>query len=94
MSSPADQSDKNAVRTKRSKGTGKPRVSRIQLRSHFLNRLEWYVDLRERCKKDPGCEEWKMKAVDWAIYSTFRDCEEQGIVNKAKALLDIDNKTE
>ncbi len=35
-----------------------------------------------------------MKAVDWAIYSTFRDCEEQGIVNKAKALLDIDNKPE
>ena len=94
MSLTADQSDKNAVRTKRSKATGKPRAGRIELRSHFLNRLEWYLNLRESCKKEPSCEEWKIKELDRAIYSTFRDCGEQGIVSKAKALLDIDNKTE
>lgn len=94
MASLPDKSKKNTVGTRKSRGTGKPRVSQTQLRSHFLSRLEWYLDLRERCKGDAHCEDWKIKAVDWAIYSTFRDCEEHGVVNKAKALLDIGDETE
>jgi len=53
--------------------------------------MEWYLDVRERCNLDPNCEDWMILAVESAIYSTYRDCEEQGIGEKAEILLYVDH---
>ncbi len=80
-------------KTSRSKGPrgrgGKSTLTRLQ--SHFLSRMEWYLDVREQCNLDPNCEDWMILAVESAIYSTYRDCEEQGIGEKAEILLYVDD---
>ncbi len=77
-------------KTAGSKGRGgKSTLTRLQ--SHFLRRMEWYLDVREQCNLDPNCEDWMILAVESAIYSTYRDCEEQGIGEKAEILLYVDH---
>ena len=62
-------------------------VTHTPLQTLFLSRLAWYNTLKRQYKADPACEEWKTKALDLAIYSTFRDCEDQGVLTEAKELL-------
>ena len=62
------------------------------LQAHFLNRLKELLALKERRYKGPPSEEWLTKAVDWAIYSSFRDCDAQGVIEKAKVLLKREHK--
>lgn len=87
-----DQSKNKTLKTKRTPGSDETVLPRVDLPNHFLKRMEWYLQLRDQCSKDEDCEEWKIRAVDRAIYSTFRDCEKQGILSKAKALIGSSEK--
>ena len=87
------KSKENTVSSKRS--TRRPtevKIANTAIQVHRIDRLKWYLALKEQCKRDSSCEEWQLKMVDRAIYSTFRDCEEQGLVDEAKALLQMSHE--
>jgi len=69
-----------------------PKPVYTALQSHHIDRLKWYLTLKEQCKQDTNYEEWRLKMVDWAVYSTFRDCEDQGLVDEAKAMLQLSHR--
>jgi hypothetical protein len=58
-----------------------------QLQTYMMDRLKGLLALHEQCKRDPGSEPWKLKMVNWGIYSALRDCEEQGVGAEAELLL-------
>ena len=57
------------------------------LQVHFLNRLERLLALKNSYETDPHREKWVMDAINRAIYSTLRDCIEQGVGEEAKAII-------
>lgn len=57
------------------------------LQAHFLNRLEQLLSRKEKGYEGPLSQDWIAKALDRAVYATFRDCESQGVIAEAKALL-------
>lgn len=57
------------------------------LQQHFLTRLERLVHLRELYRQHRGREDWLLRAINKAIYSTFMDCIAQGVGEEARAIL-------
>ena len=77
----------NTVSRKGPRSAREAKGTLTPLQAHFIGHLKWLLDLKEQCKQDPDCEEWKLKAVDRAAFSTFRDCERHGLAREAKNLL-------
>ena len=57
------------------------------LQVHYLSLLERLVSLRSRYQADPGREDWLVKAIDKAAYSSFRSCIEHHAEAEAKQML-------
>ena len=57
------------------------------LQVHYLGLLESLIDLKNSYQNDPGQEEWLLKSINNAAYSTFRSCIEHGVEANAKTLL-------
>ena len=87
------KSKENTVSSKRSiRRVREAKTANTALQTHLIDRLKWYLALKEQCKRDSSCKEWQLKMVDWAIYSTFRDCGDQGLADEAKALLQMSHE--
>lgn len=61
-------------------------VSPIQ--SLFLNRLSRLLHLREEWHGRRPPSDWRVRLIDKAIYSTYRDCLELGIAETAREMID------
>jgi len=62
--------------------------SYTQLQEHYLQRLIRLIKLREACMSDPAFNSgWVIRLCNRGMYSTFRDCEDQGIGGEALALI-------
>ncbi|MBI2863392.1 MAG: hypothetical protein HYX94_02365 [Chloroflexi bacterium] len=62
-----------------------PRRSYSQTQLFFVLRLMHLLDVRRR--EAETIEEWQLKLLDRAIYSTFVDCLEQEVGDDARELL-------
>ncbi len=53
----------------------------------FLERLAWLQTQRRECANvlEPG--DWRLRLLNKALYSTYRDCVEAGVEESAKQLL-------
>lgn len=49
------------------------------LRTFFLLRLCWFKRQRDGCAPHLGPRDWRIRLLHKAMYSTYRDCVEQGI---------------
>lgn len=58
---------------------------RLELSEYFLLRLKNMVSTRAQVPAKT--EQWKIKALDRAIYSTMLDCEELDVKEDAKEIL-------
>lgn len=56
------------------------------LQSLFLSRLVRLLRQRRDYATVLGADDWRMKLVNKAIYSTFCDCLELGVADEARAL--------
>lgn len=52
----------------------------------FLLRLTRLLRDRQESQKRLGPEDWRVKLLNKAIYSTFCDCVEQGVAEDARSL--------
>ena len=66
--------------------TSKPRsYEPIQL--FFLMRLSWLQRQRRECTNVLDPNDWRMRLLNKALYSTYQDCVREGVGEEAKALL-------
>jgi hypothetical protein len=59
----------------------------------FLTRLSSLLRLRHDCMRLVSEENWRMKLLNKSLYSTFRDCVEQGIEPQAHGLFRIEKES-
>ena len=57
------------------------------LQYHHLSLLQRLIVLQNSYQVDPDFENWKMEAINKAIYSTLRDAIEENVGDEAKELL-------
>ena len=57
------------------------------LQYHHLSLLQRLMVLQNSYQVDPDFENWKMEAINKAIYSTLRDAIEENVGDEAKELL-------
>ena len=57
------------------------------LQYHHLSLLQRLIALQNSYQVDPELENWKMEAINKAIYSTLRDAIEENVGEEAKELL-------
>ena len=57
------------------------------LQYHHLSLLQRLIVLQNSYQVDPEFENWKMDAINKAIYSTLRDAIEENVGEEAKELL-------
>ena len=62
------------------------------LQVHYLHLLERLINLKTTYQIDPHREEWLLKVINKAAYSSFRSCLEQGVEAQAKGLLDREHQ--
>ncbi len=72
-------------------GRGARPYSPVQLL--FLLRLSRLLRQRQEYMNVLAPEDWRMRLLNKAIYSTYCDCLEQGIGDDAKALFERDKAT-
>ena len=82
-----DASDEGAVRQEDSSGRPLNPKDLTLLQVHYLGQLERLINLKESYQADPGREEWLLKAINKAAYSSFRSCIEHDAEAEANALL-------
>ena len=75
-------------------GTGSNLKSYSPTQLHFLMRLSHLQrEKRDRAKElDPG--DWRMRLINKALYSTYRDCVEMGVGEEARLLMGQQQATE
>ena len=59
--------------------------SRTQL--FFLTRISWLMRQRRELMNTLEPADWRRRLLDKALYSTFLDCQEEGVGDEAKGLL-------
>ena len=59
----------------------------------FLTRLSDLLRLRHDCRRLLSEDNWRIKLLNKALYSTYRDCVEQGVRIEASALFDIEKES-
>ena len=53
----------------------------------FLMRLSYLQRQRRECINVIDPQDWRMRVLNKALYSTFQDCEREGVGGEAKTLL-------
>jgi hypothetical protein len=53
----------------------------------FLMRLSYLQRQRRECVNVIDHQDWRMRVLNKALYSTFQDCEREGVGGEAKTLL-------
>lgn len=53
----------------------------------FLTRLTWLIRQRRELMNTLDSSDWRRKLLDKALYSSFLDCQEEGVGDEAKKLL-------
>jgi hypothetical protein len=53
----------------------------------FLTRLSWLIRQRRELMNTLEPADWRRRLLDKALYSTFLDCQEEGVGDEAKSLL-------
>jgi hypothetical protein len=72
---------------------GLPQGSGANLKSYsptqlfFLMRLSYLQRQRRDTQNLMDATDWRMRLINKALYSTFRDCEEQGVGQEARLLM-------
>ena len=89
MSTQSESADQELVLTNESgtdtiEGIGTTLTS---LQYHHLSLLQRLIVLQNSYQVDPDFENWKMEAINKAIYSTLRDAIEENVGDEAKELL-------
>ncbi len=75
-----------------------PQVQTGGLRSYtptqlfFMTRLSWLMRQRRELLNTLDANDWRRRALDKALYSTFLDCTEEGVGDEAKGLLAQQNQ--
>ena len=59
----------------------------------FLTRLSDLLRLRHDCVKLVSEDNWRIRLLNKALYSTYRDCVAQGVEMEASALFDIEKES-
>ena len=54
---------------------------------HFLMRLSHLQKQRRESSATLEATDWRMRLMNKSLYSTFRDCEEQGVGDEARLLM-------
>ncbi len=57
------------------------------LQTLFLLRLQGLITKRQQHVAGPDAGDWRMRLLDKALYSTYRDCVELGLADEARGLL-------
>jgi hypothetical protein len=58
----------------------------------FLTRLSWLIRQRRELINTLDADDWRLRLLNKALYSTFLDCEDEGVGDEAKALLSQKNQ--
>lgn len=58
----------------------------------FLTRLSWLIRQRRELINTLDESDWRQKLLNKALYSTFLDCQEEGVGDEAKSLLAQQNQ--
>ena len=58
----------------------------------FLTRLSWLIRQRRELINTLDPSDWRAKLLNKALYSTFLDCQEEGVGDEAKGLLAQQNQ--
>lgn len=72
---------------------GLPQGATSSLRSYsplqlfFLMRLSWLQRQRRECINVLDANDWRMRLLHKALYSTYQDCLREGVEEEAKILL-------
>ena len=53
----------------------------------FLQRLVWLQKQRRECVNVLPSSDWRIRLLNKALYSTYRDCVEAGVEQSAKQIL-------
>ena len=59
----------------------------------FLQRLVWLQKQRRECTNVLAPNDWQMRLIHKALYSTYRDCVEAGVQESAKQVLNKEELT-
>ena len=89
MSTQSESADQELILTNESdtdtiEGIG---TTLTYLQYHHLSLLQRLIVLQNSYQVDPDFENWKMEAINKAIYSTLRDAIEENVGDEAKELL-------
>ncbi|MCL5264804.1 MAG: hypothetical protein M1343_06390 [Chloroflexi bacterium] len=88
---PFDTQRPDPTNESQQEGRGTRPYSPVQLL--FLLRLARLLRQRQEYVNVLSAEDWRLKLLNKAIYSTYCDCIEQGIGDDAKALFERDKAT-
>ena len=58
----------------------------------FLTRLSWLIRQRRELINTLDETDWRLKLLNKALYSTFLDCDEEGVGDEARGLLAQQNQ--
>jgi hypothetical protein len=67
-------------------GSKSPTRSYSSLQSLYLHRLGKLLRDRQEWGRRLGTDDWRLRLLNKAIYSTFCDCVEQGVAEDARSL--------
>ena len=70
-------------------GAGSSGISdRSPMESFFLARLQHLMEQRGRYSNLVGPEDWRLKLISRALYSSYRDLAELGLADEARKILE------
>ncbi|MBI4491620.1 MAG: hypothetical protein HY690_02370 [Chloroflexi bacterium] len=78
---------------------GLPQGATSSLRSYapiqlfFLMRLSWLQRQRRECINVLNANDWHMRLLNKALYSTYQDCVREGVEEEAKVVLRQEQQT-
>ena len=79
----SDQSRESGVGSTPSSPQGPYTASQL----FFLQRLAWLQKQRRECMNVLASNDWRMRLLNKALYSTYRDCVATGVEDSAKQIL-------
>ncbi len=83
----AEQSSNVSMPLGLPQGTGGNLKSYAPIQLFFLMRLSYLQRQKRETQNVLDAGDWRMRLINKALYSTYRDCEEQGVGQEAKLLM-------
>jgi hypothetical protein len=83
----AEQTNARNILPRLPQGAGSNLKSYSPTQLHFLMRLSHLQRQRRDMVKTPDGNDWHMRLVNKALYSTYRDCEDLGVGEEARLLM-------